>query len=482
MTDPGQTQARETAFRYRIGFGTWINDLRPEPLPLDQWPSGRFDDLTVDGLLATLDVMAGAGYQYLDVFGLWATSEYPRDVLSAFADPERNRRVEQVLAGARDRDIRLVLPLGVFTWGYDRIIREDPEVRGQDDQGRPHPHAMCGARERAWSYLERLVDAFFDRHEFGAVHLESADLGYCACPECAGRDGSVAYNARLNQRAAEYIKSRHPECLVYVCPINWRPWALGEDGLQRPFTPAEVTSVVALSRRIDLFVDQGHRGRFLRWEDLPALQCAYATSGGLWAYHGCRMDRLSYLLPYPIRAARHLIEHHAHGARGALIYQGPMVNPAVEINSVVAGLTMQDVGRDPLDILREVIETRYRPRVPSAGEELARILVALEEAYFGGWEARRFRDEQGMEMPGEFCLGPLFGTSPDPAAFLLEPYLTADGRRNLRQGLLAALRDLSGLDGQFQDQGRLARMQRAVQVMCQLLATAMAARGERGEY
>ena len=86
-----------------------------------------------------------------------------------------------------------------------------------------------------------------------------------------------------------------------------------------------------------------------------------------------------------------------------------------------------------------------------------------------------------MEMPGEFCLGPLFGASPDPAAFLLEPYLTADGRRNLRQGLLAALRDLSSLDGQFHDGGRLARMQRAVQVMCQLLTTAMTARGERGD-
>jgi hypothetical protein len=481
VTDLGETRDHETSYRYRIGFGAWVNDLRPEPLPLEQWPAARFDDVTVDGLLATLDVMAASGYQYLDTFGLWATSEYPRDIVSAFADPERNWRVQQVLAGARSRGIRMVLPLGVFTWGYDRIIREDPEVRGQDDQGRPHRHAMCGARERAWTYLERLVDAFFEQHEFGAVHLESADLGYCACPECAGRDGSVAYNARLNRRAADYIKSRHPECLVYVCPINWAPWALGEDGRQRPFTPSEVASVAALSPHIDLFVDQGHRGRFLRWEDLPALGCTYATSGGLWAYHGCRMDRLSYLLPYPIRAARGLVEHHARGARGALIYQGPMVNPAVELNSVVSGLTMRDVSRDPLDVLREAIASHYRPRSHGAGEELVRILVDLEKAYFGGWDARRFREQQRMEMPGEFCLGPLFGTSPDPAAFLLEPYLTTDGRRDLGHGLRTALRDMAGLDGQFRDGGRLVRMQRAVQVMCQLLATAMAALGEGRE-
>lgn len=480
MTNARAAGPDAASFRYRIGFGTWVNDMRPEPLPLDQWPSPRFDDLTVEGLFRTLDTMAAAGYQYLDAFGLWGTNDYPPDIVSAFADRERNRRVERVLQAARARGIEMVLPLGVFTWGYGRIIRDDPAVRGLDDRGQPHPHAMCGARDRAWGYLERLIDTFFARHDFAAVHLESADLGYCACPECAGRDGSVAYNARLNQRAAQYIKSRWPACLVYVCPINWAPWGLGASGQQRTFTAEQMQAVRALSQHIDLFMDQGHRGRFIDDCGIAELACAYGTSGGLWAYHGCRMDRLSYLLPYPTRAARHLAEHHRLGARGALVYQGPMVNPAVELNSTVAGLAMQDVRRDPAELIGEAIDQLYRPVTQAAADSLAALFASLEEAYFGAWDAGRFTAGQAMEVPGEFCLGPLFNTFPDPPVFLLEPYLDAFGRQALKTALRGALAAAEDLHGAFDDGGRLRRLRRALQVMAQLLSAVMLARGEAG--
>ncbi|MGQ9731123.1 MAG: hypothetical protein ACUVX8_07590 [Candidatus Zipacnadales bacterium] len=371
------------AYVHRLGFGAWINDMRNQALPLQQWPAPQFDGATVEGLLRTLEVMGEAGYQYLDTFGLFAVNDYPPDIVSAFNDPERNRYVAQVFRAAERRGIQLSLPLGLMTWGWDRIIHEDPEVRGKDHEGHPHPHAMCGAKEKSWAYVEKLIDTMFARHNFGAVHLESADLGYCMCPDCAGGQGVIGYNAGLNARAADYIKTRHPQVLVYVCPINWVPWGLNEDGVQHKVPPAELPHIIELSKHIDVFMDQGHRGRMLTWEDARKLQCDYGTSGGLWVYHGARQERCSYFLPYPKRAAVYLRDHYQHGARACLYYQGPMLNPAVEGNSAVAGRIMCDTTRNLREVLEEVIQAYYKPGTVEACAKLAEVFLTAEEAYFG---------------------------------------------------------------------------------------------------
>ena len=465
-------------FQYRIAFGCWINDMRNSALPLQNWPAPHCDDRTVEGVVRTFDVIREAGYQFLDTFGLYATGEYPPDIVSAFGDEERNRQLDTIFREAADRELRMSLPLGLMTWGYDRIIREDPSVRGLDQDGNPHPHAMCGAKEKSWSYVEKIIDTMFQRHDFGAVHLESADLGYCMCPECTGQFGVVGYNARINARAADYIKSRHPDVVVYSCPISWALFTIDETGQQPKLTGEDLAHIVELSDHIDIFMDQGHHGRLISWEDVPRLNCAYGTSGGLWSYHGSRQDRLSYFLAYPMRAANHLKDHHAHGTRACLYYQGPMVNPAVEVNSSVAGRIMCDPGRDAGDALEEVIEVYYRPRSADVRRKLADVFIAVEEAYFGQWKAEAFHQTWRLEMPGEFIVGNLFGTQPDAATFLAEPYLDADARVACGAGIRAALAELQPLIGQAEDDGRIERMIRALSVMHHLLATVMMARGE----
>jgi hypothetical protein len=478
VADEHASGTTEHAYRHRIAFGCWINDMRNSALPLQQWPAPELDDCTVAGIRRALEVTSDAGFGYLDSFGLYATGNYPLDIVSAFTDPERNRGLDTIFEIAAQHGMRMSLPLGLMTWGYDRIIVEDPEVRGKDHEGNPHPHAMCGAKEKSWAYIEKLIDVMFERRDFGGVHLESADLGYCMCPECTGQYGVVGYNARLNARAAQYIKAKHPEVLVYVCPISWVPFCLDEQGRQPKIGAADMPQMLELSKHIDIFMDQGHHGRLLEWEDAARLDCAYGTSGGLWAYHGSRLDRLSYFLPYPRRAAGHLRDHYDHGARACLYYQGPMANPAVEVNSAVAGRVMGDVRRDAGEVLREVIETYYRPRHATAGDRLAEIYLGIEEAYFGRWDEQRFKAGFHLEMPGEFVLGNLFNRSPDAATFLAEPYLDGAGRAACRVGLRTALTDLASLAGEFDDEGRIERMTRCLAVMHQLLATVMMARGE----
>ncbi len=148
----------ERGYKYRIAFGAWINDMRNEPLPLENWPAPAFDQETIRSAVGAFDVQSEAGFNLVDNFGLFATTSYPLDIVGTFGDPDRRRKVQRLIAAAKERGLKTLFGLGLFTWGFDEIIRQDPEVRGKDRAGKPHAHAMCGAKEKAWKYVEKIID------------------------------------------------------------------------------------------------------------------------------------------------------------------------------------------------------------------------------------------------------------------------------------------------------------------------------------
>jgi hypothetical protein len=81
-------------------------------------------------------------------------------------------------------------------------------------------------------------------------------------------------------------------------------------------------------------------------------------------------------------------------------------------------------------------------------------------------------------MPGELHLTDLFGTSPGPARYLLEPFLDAKGRREYSMQLASILQDLASLQGKCADGGRLERIQKAITVTLMNLESIRAARNE----
>ena len=183
--------------------------MRRTPLPLENWPAPQLDDEAVDSAIAAMDVQSAAGYNMLDVWGLFATYGWPPDIISA-VDKDRRKRIHQLLAAAKHRGILLTLGMGTYSWGYDKIIAADPEVRGKNADGTPHAHAMCDANPKSFEYVKKILDFALGEFDFGGVHLESCDLGCCACPSCAGKDGVVGYNVRINQKTADYIRSKWP--------------------------------------------------------------------------------------------------------------------------------------------------------------------------------------------------------------------------------------------------------------------------------
>ncbi len=468
--------AGERDYKYRIAFGCWINDMRSEALPLQQWPAPHLDDVTVSSVLAAMDVQANAGFNYLDVWGLFATYGYPPDITGAFNDKDRAARVTRLIEEGARRGLKFLFGMGLFSWGYDQIIRADPAVRGREKGGKPLDHVMCGATGKAWGYVEKILDAALSRFDFGGVHLESADLGWCQCPECGGKYGTVGYNVRLNIRAADYIKRKWPDKIVTCIPINW----LGGSGRSH-FDQAEQDRIVELSKHVDCFMDQGWTGTFIPEDQRKAfigrLHCDYGTSGGLWVYHPGRWDRLSYFLPHTQRSATAIRRHHDDGARGCMFYQGPVINPGVELNIAVGGRLLKDCGRLADDVLGEFVSSYYRPPDADTRKKLVDLFLRAEDAYFGRWDPARFA-AAGRVMPGELLLSDLFGTAPGPAKYLLEPCLDADGRREYAKQLVMILQDLDGLKSRCTDGGRLARIEKAVTMTLTMLETIRSAKGE----
>jgi hypothetical protein len=466
----------EYGYKYRIAFGCWINDMRSEVLPLQQWPAPHLDEVTISSVLAAMDVQSRAGFNFLDVWGLFATYGYPPDITSAFADKTRVVQVKRLIEAAAERGMKLLFGMGLFSWGYDQIIRADPAVRGRNKAGQPLDHVMCGATEKAWAYVEKILDTALSQFDFGGVHLESADLGWCECPACGGKYGTVGYNVRLNIRAADYIKRNWPGKIVTCIPINW----LGGSGRSH-FDKAEKARIIELSQHVDGFMDQGHTGTFIaddeRKEFIDRLHCVYGTSGGFWVYHCGRWDRLSYFLPYPQRTAAAIRRHYDDGARACMFYQGPVINPGVELNIGVGGRILADTRRTVADALEEVIALSYRPRNSAATKKLVEMFLRAEDAYFGEWDAARFQ-AQGRPMPGELHLTDLFGTAPGPALYLLEPCLDADGRREYKKRLIQVLQDLQGVADGFDDDGRLARIQKAITITLTMLDSIRSAKKE----
>lgn len=128
----------------RIAFDVWLNDVRLESSPLENWPSGVFDDVTVESILRALDVQAESGYNIVDLAGFFATYSLPVDIRSA-VDPDRRRRIDRIVRAAHARGVKLIIfPSGVYSWGFDEIIRQNPVLKGSNR------HAMCASREESF--------------------------------------------------------------------------------------------------------------------------------------------------------------------------------------------------------------------------------------------------------------------------------------------------------------------------------------------
>jgi hypothetical protein len=143
--------------------------------------------------------------------------------------------------------------------------------------------------------------------------------------------------------------------------------------------------------------------------------------------------------------------------------QGPVINPSTEVNVAFGGKIMRNVGKSVEDVLAEVFESLYRPKNTAAHRKLVEIFRRAENAYFEQWNAEQIQEQAKTPPPGELHLTSLFGATPGAASYLMEPYLDSEGRRAYKEGLVSILKDILGIEGDFEDNGRMERIRRGIE-------------------
>lgn len=447
--------SRPAGLKYRVAFGLWINDMRTESAPLENWPYGALDDMTVGSIERALDVQSEAGYNSIDLAGLLSIYAWPPDIAS-IATPERKKRVEQIVKAAHARNMKVIcFPSGVLSWGFDEIIKHDPAVRSDNH------HVMNPLREESWRWQEKVWDYMIDNYGIDGLHLESADQGRCKTAECLAKwPNDVVYHSYVTSRTAEYLRRKNKNLTLLATVQGFSTWG-------RDFTAEEDKALVDLSRTVDCLFDQGHAGTYVpqsrRREFIGKLHCGYGTSGGLWVYPPQRWDRTRWFLPYTSRTGAHIRQLHEDGGQGVMYYQGPVSNPGTEVNIAFGGRIMSNPARDTESVLEEVIGRLYKPKTVAAQRRLASIFRSAEDGYFENWNTERIFAERKRPHPGELHLISLFGASPNQADYLLEPYLDTKGRLAYKQVLVSILKLLPGLRDQFDDDGRLPGIKRGIE-------------------
>lgn len=435
-------------YNHRVAFGVWINDMRNEGMPGKDWPYVVMDERTVEDIIGCLQLQAKAGFNEFDIAGLFVSHFWPVDIVSA-VDKDRRRQINRILEAAHNLGIKVIDTLGVYSWGFKKIIESCPEL------GVTSKDAMCGSKPESWVWMKKVIDYIASEFEIDGFHLESSDLGRCTCPLCREK-GDVEYHCGLNKQTAEYIRSRWPEKILMVNMCGYTGW--------RPLCPPEDKKhLLDLGDTLDYLIDPGHLGFFIeeesRREFISALSCDFGTSGGFWIYPPQRWNRLRWFLPYTMKTAQHIAGLYAEGGRAVEYYMGPTINPAVEVNITFGGKFLSDTGKGIKEILVEVIDELYRPKDSSTCNRLADIFQRAESAYFDQWSEDRIFKDHARPGPGELHLEPLTGRDPGPARYLKLPFLDSVGRAVYREKLLLILRDLSKIETCIRDKERIRRIE-----------------------
>ena len=427
------------SFVVRATQGVWINDMRQIGLPSHQWPSSIFDEQTEYGMKAAIDVLSQFGFSILTAFGLFSTYSWPLDIKSC-VNRDRDARIKRIIEYAHDHHIRLLVGMGVYSWGFDEIVKNDPAVQGDN------PHAMCRSRDASWMWQKKIVDFVLDKYDLDGFHFESADLGRCHCPDCI-KLGDAEYHCEINRQTAQYIKKRNPEKTVMVNMCGFRE--------SREAIPVDdYHYFTALSKEIDFLIDPGifrDKGIYIEADKRPDfmkhLSCSFGTCGGSWTYTPQRWERLRWFLPCVQHSITHIKELYKQGGRALEHYVGPVNNPGIELNIACGGIISGDIDRSIDDVLFEAVETLYKPVNEASCWKLVSLLKRAEDAYYNNVSTNEIC---------EIGLTNMFGEKPTPAAYLLDKSqggictsISSSDRMKYGRELMEMLSEIDGMIDSF---------------------------------
>ena len=379
-------------FNHR-GYLGWITDLASDPDRTAAWPSMRLDAQLLKDYQESFATMQRLGFNEISVWGLYVSRAWPVDIASSVTR-ERGALVEKLIEAAHRQGIRVYSGLGVYSWGFDEIIRAHPKL------SRGNANAMCASEAESWLWMQKVLDFVFQRFEIDGVSLQSADQGRCRCDQCKTFT-DAEYHALLNVRVSEYIRSRWPRKTIGV-----NSWGMKFE------EPQTLPSLKKISEKVDYLIDvhDTSRKRDLgyRKKIIDSLSCDFGTLGGPQVEPPQHWERDRWFLPTLKTVAGHLQELSAEGGRACEYFFHILANPADELSFWLAGKVLSDPTRAWDKHLEDSIEELYQVRKKATRDALAQIFLDAEQAYL----------RHLPRMSGTISMEPLVSDKPGPPVYL----------------------------------------------------------------
>jgi hypothetical protein len=426
-----------TGFRHRAYLG-WITDLASRPDTHAPWPSMRLDAPLIEDYRRTFALMKRLGYNAIVIWGFYVSRSWPLDIASA-VPPERGALVGQLIDAAHEQGIRVYTGLGVYSWGFEEIIRANPRL------SRGNPNAMCASQPESWDWMRKVIDYAMTKFPVDGASLQSADQGRCKCDQCR-RWTDTEYHTRLDIRVSEYIRVHWPGKTVAVSG-----WGMRFDD------PQSLPALVEMSQRIDYLIDvrDSARQRDPSWRRklIAKLECGFGTLGGPQVEPPQHFSRDRWFLPTVRRDGEHMSELYSEGGRACEYFFHILENPGDEISLWVAGKTLSAPAVPWREHLAASIEELYGTSRRSATDALGEIFLRAEDAYLRHLPSLR---------SGTISIEPLVEDHPGPPVYVTKQ-LNADQRAQYRDEMKSISANLRKLAPDLPEKTRIAKIARCLE-------------------
>lgn len=362
---------KKQAYLYRISQGVWINDLRNTPMTNQEWPCISLDQQSLEDIKNHIQFQSDNGFDFITLFGLLTANDWLPNIENTI-NSDRKTKIKALLEFSKTKKIKILYGLGVFSWGFNQIIIQDPTVRGTNLK------VLCGTQPSSWKWMKKVIHYLVNEYEFDGFHLEAADMGRCDCLECSKKNNSQ-YFCEITTKTAAYIRKTAPNKTLLASLCGYLP--------PGNFIPEQDWyHYQSLSKNVDCLIDPGHFGTFIplsqRKKFIQQLHCTFGNAGGTWLYPPQQWDRLRYFIPHTQRTGKYIESLYQDGGRTIEYNAGPIINPAIEVNIAFGGRKLNDVTRDSREILLEVIAELYQPKNYATTLALTIFFETAENVFF----------------------------------------------------------------------------------------------------
>lgn len=359
--DSQEKASNSRGFQHRSLVG-WISEFSSRPLH-DPWPIITLDSQMMRDFIAIFDLCKQVGLDKIIIWGLFVERRWPVQIEKAI-DKNRRRQIQELLDAAHKRGIKILSGLGVYSWGFEEIIEIYPRLN------RGNSRAMCPSVPESEKWMQRVVDFVLSEFDLDGVQMQSADQGRCKCKDCQ-KWGDVEYHAKLNDRTAQYIRSKWQDRTISV--NNW--------GLSFA-DPNEIPHLQRMTGSVDILVDYNNSAGKHRKQLIGNLDCAFGTLAGSSVGPPQRWERTKWFLPTTTINVPYLRALYDDGGEAIEQFTVALSNPGGEVTLRFMGKISADLSIPQEKALRESIAECFEPKDSATTDGLMGVFQRAENGYF----------------------------------------------------------------------------------------------------